>query len=98
MVDTDGTFAYSGIRRLFFDDRRLTSFYPNPVGEQLLLDEKVLANAVSVKLLNQAGQQVFETSKPAAAIKTGHLNAGIYLLQVVQKDGNVFSGRVVINK
>ncbi|MDR6806086.1 hypothetical protein J2Y45_003278 [Dyadobacter sp. BE34] len=98
MVDTNGTFAYSSIKRLFFEDQRSAPFYPNPVGEQLLLDEKVLANAVSVKLLNQAGQQVFETSKSTSVIKTGHLNAGTYLLQVVQKDGSVTAGRVVIGK
>lgn len=98
IVDTDGTFAFSSIKRLFFDDQQFASFYPNPVGEQLLLGEKVLANAVSVKLLNQAGQRVFETSEPAGVIKTGHLNAGIYVLQIVQKDGNVATSRVVVGK
>lgn len=98
MVDTDGTFAYSSIKRLFFDGQQFASFYPNPVGEQLLLGEKVLANAVSVNLLNQAGQRVFETSEPAGVIKTGHLNAGIYVLQIVQKDGNVATSRVVVGK
>lgn len=98
MVDADGTFAYSSINRLFFDGQGFASFYPNPVGEQLLLGEKVLANAVSVKLLNQAGQRVFETSNPGGVIKTGHLNAGIYILQVAQKDGSVVASRVVVGK
>lgn len=98
MVDADGTFAYSSINRLFFDGQRFATFYPNPVGEQLSLGEKVLTNAVSIKLVNQSGRQVFETSKPAAVIKTGHLNAGIYILQVVQKDGSVMASRVVVGK
>lgn len=98
MVDIDGTFAYSSIKRLFFDGQQFASFYPNPVGEQLLLGEKALTNAVSVKLLNQSGQQVFETSKPATMIKTGHLNAGVYALQITLKDGSVVTSRVVVGK
>ncbi|MHA4741205.1 T9SS type A sorting domain-containing protein [Dyadobacter sp. MSC1_007] len=98
MVDNDGTFAYSKINRLFFDGAQFTSFYPNPVVDRLHIGEAVLKNAISVKLLNQNGQMIFETSNPTTSIRTGHLNAGMYVLQITSKDGSILSRQVAVGK
>lgn len=98
MVDTDGSFAYSKIQTLIFDGAQFASFYPNPVLDRIHIGEAVLKNAISVKLLNQNGQSIFETSNPTASIQTGHLNAGMYVLQITSKDGSIRSRQVAIAK
>jgi hypothetical protein len=98
MVDTDGSFAYSKIQTLIFDGAQFASFYPNPVVDRIHIGEVVLKNAISVKLLNQNGQAIFETSNPTASIRTGHLKAGIYVLQVISKDGSILNRQVAIAK
>jgi len=98
MVDADGTYTFSKIDKLFFEGPEFASFYPNPVTNQLRLGEMVLKNAASVRLLNQAGQVVFEKKKPVAVIETSRLNAGIYVLQIVGKDGAVRNQQVAIGK
>jgi hypothetical protein len=98
MVDTDGSFAYSKIQTLIFDGAQFASFYPNPVVDRIHIGEVVLKNAISVKLLNQNGQAIFETSNPTASIQTGHLNAGMYILQITSKDGSILTRQVAIGK
>ena len=96
MVDNDGTFAYSKIKTLTFDGLQSALFYPNPVADQLQLAESTLKNIASLKLLNQTGKLVFETSRPTAVIQTGHLSSGIYILQIKKKDGTTTSRTVAV--
>lgn len=96
MVDNDGTFAYSKIQTLTFNGPGSASFYPNPVSERLVLAETTLRNTVSLKLLDQTGKPVFETSKPVPVIHTGHLSNGTYILQITRKDGTMTSSPVAV--
>lgn len=96
MVDNDGTFAHSKIQTLTFNGPESASFYPNPVSDRLLLAETTLRNAVSLKLLDQTGKPVFETSKPVPAIHTGYLSNGTYILQITRKDGTMTSSQVAV--
>lgn len=98
MVDHDGTFAYSKVQALMFDGHESTSFYPNPVSDRLLISEAALRNTASLKLLDQTGKPVFESSKPVSFIHTGHLSSGTYILQITRKDGTKASTQVAVGK
>lgn len=98
MVDNDGTFAYSKIQALTFEGLETASFYPNPVSDRLLISEAALRNTASLKLLDQTGKPVFESSKPVSFIHTGHLSSGAYILQITKKDGTKTSSQVAVGK
>ncbi|SDD83254.1 Por secretion system C-terminal sorting domain-containing protein [Dyadobacter soli] len=97
MVDNDGTFAFSKIEALTFDGVQNALFYPNPATDRLQLSNALLKNTASLKLLDQTGKSVFETSRPTAIIQTGHISAGLYILQITRKDGTVTSSLVAID-
>lgn len=82
MVDLDGTYAYSIIRQLRFEDPGTISAYPNPVVDKLLIGSKEAL--ASVKMTDLTGRMVFEISKPEPgrefSLKT--YPAGTYLIQV----------------
>jgi hypothetical protein len=47
-------------------------------------------------VVNAAGKLVFESSNAlSAGINTSNLASGIYVLQVVQKDGNVLTQKFI---
>lgn len=98
MVDTDGTFAYSKIEALTFDSAQNALFYPNPAAERIHLSEAVLKTTTSLKLLDQTGKAVFETSRPTAIIQTGHISGGLYVLHLTKTDGSVTSSQVIIGQ
>ncbi len=75
--------------------------YPNPAEDLLMVNfEKVNRMPVSMKLLNAAGQVVFETSQPIVSNNTGinvhNLSPGSYVLQI--EFDNVVVKRSVIIK
>ncbi len=97
MVDNDGTFAYSQIQILIFDGPQSALFFPNPVADRLQLTETTLKNIASLKLLDQTGKPVFETSIPTSVIQTGHLSSGTYILQITKKDGTTTSSPLAVS-
>lgn len=97
MIDLDETVAYSSIKSQTFDSKSI-SLYPNPVvsHENLTVDLKNASNVSSIKIINSLGQVVSETRNPSSSIvKTNHLTAGYYLVQVLQKDGSLLTSRFV---
>ncbi len=94
----DNLFSYSKIARVVFEGSRLPSFYPNPAADRLQLNEAIVKSAVSVKLLDQTGKTVIETAKPSPVIGVGHLNAGLYILQITGRDGIVTNRQVAIGR
>lgn len=98
MVDHDGTFAYSKIEALTFESAQNALFYPNPATDRIQLSDAVLRTTASLKLLDQTGKVIFETSRPTATIQTDHISGGLYVLQIVKTDGSVSSSPVVIGQ
>ncbi|MBO9614683.1 MAG: T9SS type A sorting domain-containing protein [Dyadobacter sp.] len=98
MVDNDGTFAYSKIEALTFDGAQNALFYPNPATDRLHLSDAVLRTTTSLKLLDQTGKAVFQTSRPTAVIQTSHILGGLYVLQITKTDGSITSSPVIIGQ
>lgn len=98
MVDHDGTFAYSKIEALTFESAQNALFYPNPATDRIQLSDAVLRTTASLKLLDQTGKVIFETSRPTAIIQTDHISGGLYVLQITKMDGSVSSSPVIIGQ
>lgn len=98
MVDNDDTFAYSKIEVLTFDGTQNALFYPNPATDRIQLSDAVLKTTASLKLLDQTGKAVFQTSRPTAVIQTGHISGGLYVLQITKTDGSITGSPVVIGQ
>ncbi|MCE7040474.1 T9SS type A sorting domain-containing protein [Dyadobacter sp. CY312] len=97
MIDKDGTFAYSGIQSVTFNKETI-SVYPNPVAnsETLSIQFKDWNNVKTVKVINAIGKVVFESAGAIIpAIATNQLTAGIYVVQITRKDGQVVNSKFV---
>ena len=90
MIDNDGSFAYSRIESLNFKADQSVNLYPNPVAnsEKLLIEVADWNTVKAVKVFNSLGKVIFEsTSSLETGIKTDYLSSGLYIVQVIQKDG-----------
>lgn len=98
MIDHDGTFAYSQIQAVAFDDlsRSLISIYPNPASKKIRLqgDTGVIS---SLRLLNSLGQIVMEIQNFTEEINVEKLPTGIYILLTEYKDGTQESRKVAVH-
>ncbi|MDR6803505.1 hypothetical protein J2Y45_000775 [Dyadobacter sp. BE34] len=91
MVDRDGTFAFSQIRKVAWDGMDLVVF-PNPAGDRLEMDLKDWSKVTKVSVLNAGGGIVKETAGPRGAkekyiLLTG-FQPGSYILQIEYRDGS----------
>ena len=94
MVDIDGTFAYSRIESLDFS-MDLT-FYPNPATEKLLIRVSDFSTVKQVQIYNASGRIVYQSSgKPDREINIGGLPTGLYVMQLVRKNGSVISRKII---
>ncbi|WP_090374505.1 T9SS type A sorting domain-containing protein [Dyadobacter sp. SG02] len=87
MVDKDGSFAYSTIRHLRFEDPAVISAYPNPVVDKLRIgSNEALAR---VTMTDLTGRLVLELTKPEPGQEFSLKNypAGMYLIQVKTATG-----------
>jgi hypothetical protein len=92
MIDADGTFAYSHIENLHFDMG--IKVYPNPViSGNLYLDtpEKIS----QVQIYDLSGNVHYSGKAENGMISTGHLKAGIYMIQITATNGAVSTTRVI---
>ena len=97
MIDKDGTFAYSSIQSATFT-RETISLYPNPVvnSERLSVQVKEWDNVKTVKVINAVGKVVFESAgEKVADISTSQLSAGLYVVQIIRKDGQTITSKFV---
>ncbi len=91
MVDRDGSFAFSQIRKVSWEAKGLVVF-PNPAADQIEMDVKDWSKVTHVKILN-AGGTVIQEELPIAKIRQKHVTlagfkAGSYILQVEYSDGS----------
>lgn len=99
MIDKDGTFAYSRIRSLIFDEGQETTLYPNPVSNTLTLHVHDWAKVASVQLFNVKGESVFKSHASFDnTIDVSHFPTGAYVVSIQYKDGTKKSRKIVISR
>ncbi|MCF2447194.1 DUF4082 domain-containing protein [Dyadobacter sp. CY345] len=101
MFDKDGTFTFSKIQSVTFDnlpDKLLV--FPNPATDVLTINVGDLAKVKSVRMHNQKGNTVYSAygNNVNKTIDIKSLVSGNYILVVVRKDGEVMTSKVVIIK
>ncbi len=89
-VDNDGSFSYSNIAVALVSEKNNITFYPNPVGELLVIDFMKAPNNFkkgSLIILNSLGQiiqkQEINTVGNKVFVNTTELAAGIYNIQII---------------
>jgi hypothetical protein len=91
MIDRDGTFAFSRIRSVTFDDLNAFSVYPNPVQDQLTVETGSGIKNGRLRVYNAAGKMITSkevnfSGKPYQ-LETSQLPAGIYTIQLMDGPG-----------
>ncbi|WP_353722392.1 T9SS type A sorting domain-containing protein [Dyadobacter sp. 676] len=87
MIDRDGTFAYSRIVNVSFKPDTFASTYPNPATDQISISTHDWENVKTVRIVNQAGQVVYNSEKPRQEIDIRQLAAGSYVIGIVRGNG-----------
>lgn len=98
MVDLDGKFTYSAIRQVQVEGFEKISVYPNPVSSQLFLKNLNIQNALSIKVVNIMGAEVYASTTNFKSLDVSHLNEGIYYLIIKNKNGNQEIQRFIVRK
>lgn len=103
MVDKDGTFEYSKIVVVTFDDwQKELQAYPNPLtkGNGFFVNEAV--NKISrIAVYNLLGQLIYQGVPQTAAAEQdayvpANMSSGVYLVQIMLKSGDVQTVRLVV--
>lgn len=95
MVDKDETFAYSSIKNVTFGQLSKQLAYPNPARDIVYIQDA--DNVKSVSVIDMNGKTVKDSGITAGGtIRVDGLNAGMYLLKVINKDGEVGSQKIII--
>ncbi len=80
------------------------TLFPNPALNETKVDlQKIGGEAVTLKLFNQFGQEVYQQSiekvvQPSATIDLTPFSNGLYLLQIQTKGRKVLSKKLVVNR
>jgi len=103
MQDSDGSFQYSEIRHLRFDNENsVVHIFPNPFTESLSFEADFpKAGIVEIRVIDLLGKIVFqqnlEAEKGMATYQLNNLSflaEGNYVVQILN-EGNIFFGKVV---
>ena len=91
MVDRDGTFAFSQIRKVSLDGSDLVVF-PNPAGDRLEMGVKDWSKVAKISVLNASGSIIKEARGVTGAkekyVPLTGFQPGTYILQVEYGDGS----------
>ncbi len=100
MVDNDGSYSYSGIRKLSFDEGVNISIYPNPATDYIHVALPVTTILpVSVQIKDIDGRNIKSAIFNSAnfEIKTSELVSGTYLISVLDsKSGKMLAEKLFI--
>jgi hypothetical protein len=97
MIDTDGTFAYSMIRSLWFEGLSEIALFPNPAVDMVQIKVADWGKVERVKVVNAAGKTVYESVSSQLdyisfnGIKVKDFPVGLYFVKIQGKDGFVHS-------
>lgn len=100
MIDLDGTFAYSGIKPVFFQtgDLGRINVYPNPVEDKLYLMLGKGEILKSVKVYDLNGILVFQSDAESSEIDLPNIKTGTYCLTIQLADGSCHSQTILVNR
>ena len=91
MIDSDGSFAFSTVRAVLFDENISANVYPNPSAGIFNLDLGVRKNEeIFMKVYDLNGKRLTERKvkadeqKVRIDLSTGDFSDGVYLLEVVR--------------
>ena len=91
IIGNDGSFIYSAVRMIMVSGKIAVSIYPNPAHAFVNVDlAGTVAKGTELRLINAAGMTVKKTSSVNAGvnrIEVSDLAPGIYLVQLLQSDG-----------
>lgn len=96
MNDLDGTYANSRILKLFIETKNIV--YPNPAtqGDYIQLDITDFTAVALIKINNAFGKTVYQSTQiPSEGIQANILSPGLYIIQVLQKDGSMNSYKLL---
>jgi len=96
MKDRDGSYAYSQIESLKFDDpvRKSVSVYPNPVSEVLFVENS--KEVAWLRIVNLQGKTVYESNSVPNALSIKNLSAGLYQVHITKQNGTVHQERIAV--
>jgi hypothetical protein len=75
------------------------SLYPNPNNGQFTIQSSVVSDQLSVEIYNMLGQKVYSQStmhQPQFSINIADQPNGVYLIRILDKDGNLVSRKKVV--
>lgn len=99
MMDKDGSFAYSRIQSVTFENIQTNSMvFPNPATDLLKLSVKDLAEVKTVKMFDLNGTPVYSVSGNALTknIDIRKYPTGTYVVEIAGKNGQVKASKIVI--
>ena len=99
MMDKDGSFAYSRIQSVTFENIQANSMvFPNPATDLLKLSVKDLAEVKTVKIFDLNGTPVYSVSGHALTknIDIRKYPTGTYVVEIAGKNGQVKASKIVI--
>ncbi|GGN04089.1 hypothetical protein GCM10010967_43720 [Dyadobacter beijingensis] len=94
MADLDGTFTYSHIEPLKFENLVRAVVYPNPVADILFVQNS--KDAMLLRIIDATGKKVYETSRVPQMLPVRDLGSGTYQVQVTRHGGVVEQQRIVV--
>jgi hypothetical protein len=99
MIDKDGTYAYSRIESVQIGEKTVITFFPNPVSEKLFIMIQDVNAVKEVNLHSVNGDKIYSSSLvTGGGIDVSRYNPGIYLVQVILKNGTYSRQKIVITK
>ena len=106
MIDRDGTYSYSRVRSISFDQTRVqVVVYPNPVSERLYLKDaggKTLPDGyvAGLSVVDTKGATVIKSTDPVSSggLDLRHLQTGMYVVVISLTDGTLSTHKVIVNK
>lgn len=96
-TDFDGTFTYSEIRSIKFDNGTQVEIYPNPVVNELKVRGEDL-DGYQVSVFNQAGQIMpvqINNSGEIINVNMSDLNQGVYVLTIIDPQHQVSTQKII---
>lgn len=97
MEDKDGTFAYSRLEEVYFENTEGIKAYPNPATEMVSLMTDSGKKIQSVTATNLTGREYPAKLVDGASVEIKSWPAGIYLLKLTTDDGVVTTKKVIKN-
>lgn len=97
MIDRDGTFAYSRIRNVQFENLEKGVVYPNPVIDKLFV--KDFTKIVSMRILDVNGKVVLRSGTlKDGGIDISKLAAGIHVVEITWPYGEKTTQKILIRE